>query len=249
MTENQSNLIQNMLSMQAGFNDSLSKDWRTRGIPYVDAIWTEAAEAFDYTQWPWWKRTDTPVDFSQIRMEIVDIWHFLMSEVMTYQLPDPEEGEPVVTYLSTIRLVYENSVEKFKTSSIKVGDIDMLREQLRNIIRCALLPRDEARIILILSAFFATTCVLGLGIDELYKLYVGKNTLNSFRQANGYKKETERYLSIWAAEAGKEDNEYLTDILEGIDITKDVDDVRKEITEKLQKQFDENLALFSGELK
>ncbi len=51
--------------------------------------------------------------------------------------------------------------------------------------------------------------VAEMDFDLLYEMYIGKNTLNRFRQANGYK--TGEYLKIWD---GKEDNVWLQDILE-----------------------------------
>ena len=41
----------------------------------------------------------------------------------------------------------------------------------------------------------------GLDLNTLYKLYVGKNILNQFRQDNGYKEGT--YIKVWD---GEEDN-------------------------------------------
>lgn len=48
----------------------------------------------------------------------------------------------------------------------------------------------------------------GLSFDKLYKLFVGKSTLNAFRWEHGYK--TGSYVKMWE---GKEDNEYLTEVL------------------------------------
>jgi hypothetical protein len=46
-------------------------------------------------------------------------------------------------------------------------------------------------------------------LDELYRLYVGKNILNRFRQDHGYKEGT--YIKIWQ---GEEDNVVMQRILE-----------------------------------
>ena len=54
--------------------------------------------------------------------------------------------------------------------------------------------------------------VLPLPFDELFRLYVGKNVLNEFRQDHGYKSGT--YLKTWA---GREDNEHLIELLDEID--------------------------------
>ncbi len=49
---------------------------------------------------------------------------------------------------------------------------------------------------------------LDLDFDSLYKLYIGKNILNKFRQDNGYKDGS--YKKVWN---GKEDNVVMQEIL------------------------------------
>jgi hypothetical protein len=46
-------------------------------------------------------------------------------------------------------------------------------------------------------------------MDELFKLYLGKNCLNKFRQNNGYKEKT--YLKMWGEE---EDNVFMKKIVD-----------------------------------
>jgi hypothetical protein len=53
-----------------------------------------------------------------------------------------------------------------------------------------------------------------MDLEEIYKLYMGKNILNKFRQNNGYK--TGSYKKIWN---GQEDNAYLTTILKETEIS------------------------------
>ena len=53
---------------------------------------------------------------------------------------------------------------------------------------------------------------LDMTFDELYEIYVGKNVLNMFRQDNGYKEGS--YNKVWN---GREDNEYLVDIMKVLD--------------------------------
>jgi hypothetical protein len=50
--------------------------------------------------------------------------------------------------------------------------------------------------------------VLGFDSDYLFNRYLGKNVLNSFRKANGYKEGI--YVKMWN---GVEDNVYLEGIL------------------------------------
>jgi hypothetical protein len=53
---------------------------------------------------------------------------------------------------------------------------------------------------------------IGMNIDDLYRGYVGKNTLNFFRQDHGYKDGS--YIKVWN---GKEDNEHLVDVVKNLD--------------------------------
>ena len=51
-----------------------------------------------------------------------------------------------------------------------------------------------------------------LPFDELFRMYVGKNVLNFFRQDHGYKDGS--YIKVWD---GREDNEHLAEILPSLD--------------------------------
>ena len=57
--------------------------------------------------------------------------------------------------------------------------------------------------------FFELTRMSGLDITTLYRLYVGKNILNQFRQDHGYKEGT--YIKEWN---GVEDNVVMKQIWE-----------------------------------
>ena len=59
-----------------------------------------------------------------------------------------------------------------------------------------------------------------MAFDDLYEIYIAKNVLNIFRQANGYK--TGEYIKDWSAislnspligDRSLEDNDHLMDIL------------------------------------
>jgi hypothetical protein len=60
--------------------------------------------------------------------------------------------------------------------------------------------------------------VFGIEHEELFKLYVGKNTLNQFRQAYGYKADTDTYKRVWNVNYLGEDNEFLTTALKDLDV-------------------------------
>jgi hypothetical protein len=51
-----------------------------------------------------------------------------------------------------------------------------------------------------------------MDLDELFRQYVGKNTLNFFRQDHGYKEGS--YIKEWH---GEEDNEVLAQLVNTLD--------------------------------
>ena len=61
----------------------------------------------------------------------------------------------------------------------------------------------------LIKDFFELTVMSGLDLQTLYRLYVGKNILNQFRQDNGYKEGT--YIKVWN---GDEDNVVMKKIWE-----------------------------------
>jgi hypothetical protein len=73
-------------------------------------------------------------------------------------------------------------------------------EKVENII-LLVMQKDELDLELLIAEFFDLVLMSGLDLETLYRLYVGKNILNQFRQDNGYKEGS--YIKVWA---GEEDN-------------------------------------------
>jgi hypothetical protein len=73
-------------------------------------------------------------------------------------------------------------------------------EKVENIIRIAI-SKDTLELEQLISEFFDLVIMSGLNLESLYRLYVGKNILNQFRQDNGYKDGS--YIKVWN---GEEDN-------------------------------------------
>ena len=72
--------ILTMLELQDGMNSKVNPDWRNAGSEWYRAIWTECAEMLDHYGWKWWKHHEPEMD--QVKLEIVDIWHFAMSAII-----------------------------------------------------------------------------------------------------------------------------------------------------------------------
>lgn len=66
-----------MLTMQGNLNATVNPDWLKAGYPWHRAMMVEGVEALEHYGWKWWKRQEP--DLVQARIELVDIWHFIMS--------------------------------------------------------------------------------------------------------------------------------------------------------------------------
>lgn len=188
-----------MLELQDKFNHQVNPDWRSAGYRWTDAIMVESVELLEHFGWKWWKK-QTP-DMEQCRMELIDIWHFVMSHEMQSSNQEFDTNRLVeyfmgifemCTYIPIVPPNSENIKNRIRYMIAAASDGQFERAHLINFIS---LLRD-----------------FGIDDDLLFKMYIGKNALNKFRQDNGYKDGT--YIKIWN---GKEDNEVLTDILNTLD--------------------------------
>jgi len=176
-----------MLEMQDAMNRKVASDWRERGFAWYRAIWTECAEMLDHYGWKWWKHQEP--DMEQVRLEIVDIWHFALSVELL-------RGDPA-----------EQTAERLARELAQPAATEDLRGAIERMAERAI--RTHEADVPVLAALMGHA---GMDFDQLYKTYVGKNVLNGFRQDYGYKQG--RYVKTWA---GREDNEHLAEILAELD--------------------------------
>ena len=180
------NHIEQMFELQKKLNDhtngviwidGITKE--NRKISWYRCIYMEVAEAIDSFNWKHWKSINTEPDWANIRVELVDIWHFIMSE--SIRLKDES---------------YANKYLKLKPQ----GDfnVDVLIDALEKMLNLSVASNIDPRINNIrgiTDLFFIAISQLDIDIVELYKRYVVKNQLNAFRQQNGYKDGS--YIKLW----------------------------------------------------
>ncbi len=180
--------IINMLVLQDSMNTKVNLDWRSAGNEWYRAIWMEASEMLEHYGWKWWKKQEP--DMMQVKLEVVDIVHFALS----------------------IRLEQNKSLEE--SAQLIADDFanPMQAEDVRKTIECLALVTltDQGAHFSFIAGIMK---YLDMSFGELYEIYVGKNVLNMFRQDNGYKEGT--YNKVWN---GREDNEYLADIIESLNV-------------------------------
>jgi dimeric dUTPase (all-alpha-NTP-PPase superfamily) len=194
---------------------ALGDDWRNRSEDYATAVFVEAAECINHLGWEWWKQP-TP-NIEQARMELVDMLHFVMCGVLIPNLnPD---------YIYEMLENSINSMEESQLAEVATwSTVYFIKEATIN----SCIGNYLFAVYLIDRA--ATT--LGMDSTDLFNAYVGKNILNRFRKANGYKQGT--YIKIWD---GKEDNEVLTSIISSLDPDDDfyIDNIMLELQSAYNK--------------
>lgn len=200
-----------MLQLQAQLNDATNgEDW-TKGITKNDktinwrrCIYMECAEMIDSFSWKHWKSIYQEPDWANLQIEVVDVWHFIMSlAIENYSQNMKGNVEDLAINISAL--------PSFSTIDTQNDSFDVQNhviEKVENIIRISL-NQDDLELEKLIEEFFALAVMSGLDLETLYKLYVGKNILNQFRQDNGYKDGT--YIKVWD---GKEDNVVMQKILE-----------------------------------
>lgn len=166
-----------------------------RDINWYRCIYMEAAEAIDSLNWKHWKDLNAPEDIENLKIEIVDIWHFILSQsIVNFGV---EEAYNRLYELYNVNDLYDNIFSMEKNTKNIV-------ENLEFVIKDSL-----SQNIPIVYFFRVVTLIPDFDMNDVYSLYIGKNCLNEFRQKHGYKDGT--YKKLWN---GKEDNVYMQEIIE-----------------------------------
>src|SRR5574341_680625 len=79
------------LALQHKMNATVNPDWVRAKYNWTRAVMVEAVEALDHLGWKWWKAKPV-ADESQFRLELVDIWHFILSNELVHTEGDPHEA-------------------------------------------------------------------------------------------------------------------------------------------------------------
>ena len=178
--------IKEMLDLQNKINEKVHPHWREQNFEWYRAIWVECAELLDHYGWKWWKKQNP--NQAQIELELVDIWHFGLSILLSNY--DIEKS---------ISLISEGMIDQRGSGKF--------RENLEDFTSNTLQTRSFD-----LKRFNQVMNDVGLTFEKLYVGYISKNVLNSFRQDKGYQAGT--YIKDWG---GIEDNEYLIRLASKID--------------------------------
>ncbi len=195
-----------MAGMQEAHNEHVHPEWKTQGYEYYRAIWVECAELLDHYGWKWWKQQQPDID--QVKLEIVDIWHFALSDLIRAGTL----SDDLAVQLAFEPVSAEGDPAAFRLAVEKLAEVTLMERAFH------------------LAPFIEVMRALPMGYQELFSMYVGKNVLNNFRQDHGYK--TGEYQKLWS---GREDNEHLVEVLESLSC--DPDEVPDAVYSALKARY------------
>lgn len=177
-----------MWTRQDRLNSVIDSEWNTNNYNWNLYIKAEIMEFFEYIGYKHWKEPDKTKSCTdmQARLELVDIWHFLLSSII--QNAKNIDTSPETSFKE---LEHALGLRNFVPGTGTIHDIEIL---------------DHTRISnwdKVMYLYYALDAC-DWTWNDLYIAYIGKNVLNKFRQDNGYKQGT--YQKEWY---GKEDNVHL----------------------------------------
>lgn len=193
-----------MLLLQQELNDATNGEGWEAGktkngkiINWKRCIYMECAEMVDSFAWKHWKAIDADPDWANLQIEVVDVWHFIMS----LGLEDYSQNFRGTIEDLAMRISQETGYQKLQENGELVyAEPSAIMAKVEDLILNSV-NRDTLDGPKLFEDFFELAYMSKLNLTDLYRLYVGKNILNQFRQDNGYKEGT--YVKVWD---GKEDN-------------------------------------------
>lgn len=201
-----------MLYLQHQLNNLIKPEWYTLEQDFQLAIQIEAAEFCDQLGWPWWKMQ--PMNVDQAKLELIDIWHFSMAIIAREALNElPQLAAADLNAWLADPLVMAHAAD---ICSACEADVD--REKYGVDMKSQLIAIAKTITYFVLgdgTLALRQMCLAMeiLGMESMFQSFVAKNSLNIFRQLNGYKNGS--YIKTWN---GAEDNVYLAVIMEEWDM-------------------------------
>lgn len=214
--------ISEIVNLQDMFNKKTNgEDWllgvadNGRGIDWDAAIFMETAELIDsIDSWKHWKDTNNySYDVANMKIELVDILHFIISDMLAvFYNEEPETYKSKTVDILTE--VFANTGDVWDEDSDLPVDDKLLTSVIVSIFKSIAAPTPETSR---LSSFYYSFRLIdhlsqrsggSFTFEEMLNLYIVKNALNAVRQDNGY--SDGRYIKMWD---GVEDNIVATSLV------------------------------------
>lgn len=204
--------IKEMFALQQKLNDETNGiGWENgytkndRMINWKRCIYMESAELIDSFNWKHWKDINSETDWENATIEIVDIWHFIMSLILEdYKAHEKGNLEKIVADVVDVQGFERFSKEPANRENANTMEVINDVESLMHMTTTSNIDLFDD----LLKEYFIMSLKCGVNLRTLYKFYIAKNVLNQFRQDHGYKEGT--YKKVWGTQ---EDNEVMLEIL------------------------------------
>lgn len=227
MTPN--DILKEMFNLQQQLNDDTNgKGWESgynahgKLINWKRCIHMECGELIDSFAWKHWKHISKPVDWENVRVELVDIWHFIMSLLLEcYHNEKKGDIDQLVEDVINTQDFNEFCKEAYNPEGF--DDLEIINEIESIIHGCTGFKLELFDGLL--REYFHLAIKCGVNLKTLYRYYIAKNVLNRFRQDHGYKEG--EYKKEWN---GIEDNVIMLELLD--ENTPTVDTLYERLSER-----------------
>ena len=199
-----------MFKMQEELNIYIAgNDWKSgitktgNEINWLRCARFELVEAIDQSfQWKHWKNN---LEISQydiinkenLKIEIVDVYHFIMSELLAQNYEAINNIAKLAIVIDTIK-PFKFSKNRQLVKQIEKFEYFIFKYEYKKI-------KDFESLTMLFKDFWELALSV-MSFEELYRMYILKNVLNLFRQKHGYQNGT--YIKNWGKDK-IEDNVFL----------------------------------------
>jgi len=219
-----------MLQLQEELNRKINENWREIRTKedFARATWIECAELVDSLPWKWWKKQEANME--NVQIEVVDIWHFVMSFILLdYPVESAIESEGIKMFVKGLNEDFKDididgeKINHYLGETDRYGKIIYLTERVAE----GFLKQEEKE-----GCFFFGLLVRNtISMERLYLLYIGKNILNHIRQEKGY--NSGNYTKQIN---GMEDNHYLFQLVQKISSKEELEEKIRQLFKDIHKQ-------------
>jgi hypothetical protein len=186
-----------------GLNDSLPEVW-----DYPLAAAQELSEFLNSWGYGWWGVKEfphvAPVDKMNCMTELVDAWHFIMSQAIIEEDGDLERAARALLNGYATAFEYPPTDRSHRSTVVRAKQLmSMLADYA---------DHPTLNISKLYVSFFDLLFCAGFSLDHFATRYTAKALLNEFRQLNGYTGKPRTYKKNW--EEGREDNYFVASFVD-----------------------------------
>ena len=223
-----------MFKLQDELNKKINENWIKirRKEDFIRAIWIECGELVDSLPWKWWKKQEA--DINNVKIELVDTWHFIMSYIL---LDYPKYEDAVKSdYIMYMEKGLKGDYTHLQINPVYIhyyiaetNSVEKLIYGIERVVEGFLSEKPNMALF-----FYGAVISQVMDFNEMYLLYIGKNILNHIRQEFGYKDG--KYIKEIN---GIEDNKYMFEVVKNVKSKEELEKVLRDKFSEIFKEYSE----------